>query len=240
LTTARTALALLAGALALVGCTDWGGYDLDVAAGKVPQLATMRSSVIPDPYQMPLTPPAGTVPVGHPLGDVPAPFTQLQLDSVGRVMTSPFPASEAVLARGRMQYVNNCAVCHGPAGDGNGPVTGQGKFPMQQSLVGPITAGRTDGYIYGVIVAGRGMMPPYGPRLTNADRWAIVHYVRGLQRAAGATPSPGTTPAAVTTAPAPGGAGSQVAAPGGPTAPPAAPPAAAPAGPDSAAPQGPR
>jgi hypothetical protein len=74
LTSARlTPLSLLAAGVLLAGCTDWAGYDIDVAAGKVPQLATMRRSVIPDPYEMPRLPAEGTVPVAHPLGDVPGP-----------------------------------------------------------------------------------------------------------------------------------------------------------------------
>jgi mono/diheme cytochrome c family protein len=214
----RTLAALAASAAVLAGCTDWAGYDVDVAAGKVPQLATMRTSVIPDPYQMPRLPPEGSVPVVHPLGDVPAPYTSAQLDSVAPTLTSPWPAGAApanVLARGREQYAYNCAVCHGGAGAGNGPVVGQGKFPFAPAINGAATAGRSDGYIYAVIDVGRGLMPAYGPRMTHADRWAVVAYVRQLQRQGGATPSaagtvtqtppqqtqppPGTAPAGATT-----------------------------------------
>jgi hypothetical protein len=68
-----------------------------------------------------------------------------------------------------------------------------------------------------VVDVGRGMMPAYGERLTHLDRWAVVEYVRELQRRAGAvpqavigpvgapapaTPAPQTAPAAATT---PGG-----------------------------------
>jgi hypothetical protein len=57
---------------------------------------------------------------------------------------------------------------------------------------------RTDGYIYGMIRVGRGLMPPYGHQVAHFDRWNIVNYVRQLQRNAG---TPGM-PAAAT----PGGA----------------------------------
>ena len=213
MTTASRSLAALLAALALAGCTDWAGYDLDVASGKVPQLANMRRSVIPDPYAMPRSPAEGTVPVSHPLGDIPGPYTSLQLDSAAATLTNPYTArTPGVLERGRLQYETNCSVCHGPAGAGDGtvvkPVTAGGKshtrFPFAPPLASGAAVGRSDGYIYGVIDVGRGLMPPYGPRMTHADRWAVVTYVRQLQGAAGATPPPAVPQAPNATAPAPG------------------------------------
>ena len=61
-TAKRLALAAAAATLGLAACTDWAGYDLDVASGKVPQLANMRRSVIPEPYAMPRLPAPNAVP----------------------------------------------------------------------------------------------------------------------------------------------------------------------------------
>jgi len=41
---------------------------------------------------------------------------------------------------------------------------------------------RPDGYIYGVVMLGKNAMPSYAPDLDESDRWAVVHYVRILQR----------------------------------------------------------
>ncbi len=237
----RAALALLVAAPVLASCTDWAGYDIDVASGKVPQLANMRRSVIPDPYAMPRLPAPGTVPSQNPMGEVPAHFTSLQLDSVAPTLRNPYsPADEAVLARGRLQFANNCAICHGPAGAGDGPVvkpiTGadgkpHARFPFAPTLVGGTAPGRSDGYIYAVIAAGRGLMPSYGERLTHADRWAIVNYVRALQAQAGAT-LPAAQPAAApaSTAPAAPATGGATAPAPAQTQPAGAQPAPAPAG----------
>jgi mono/diheme cytochrome c family protein len=241
LTTAeRLALAaLVATGLGLSACTDWAGYDIDVASGKIPQLANMRRSVRPDPYAMPRLPAPGAVASTSPMGSTPAPFTSLQLDSVAATLRNPYAggAPQTVLARGQTEFQNNCFVCHGPEGAGNGPVvqpaTGAdgktySRFPGAPAINSAVTAAKADGYIYGVITAGRGLMPPYGPRLREADRWAVVEYVRTLQSRAGNTPhragaAPGGS-AAITGAPNPG---TSPAAPAGP-APATAPVTAAP------------
>lgn len=197
------ALATTAALLASAACTDWAGYDLDRASGAVPAFSTMRDDVSPDPYQMVREPVPGTVPVLHPMGDVPAPYTQAQLDSVAPTLTNPLRATPEVLARGERVYANNCAVCHGDGGAGNGPVVdAQTKFPFAPAINGAATAGRSDGYLYAVIDVGRNFMPPYGTRITHLDRWAVVTYLRRLQGASGDAAQP--APAAP--APAPGAA----------------------------------
>ena len=183
------ALAAIAG-LALAGsaCTDWAGYDLDYFWDALPVLSTMRGSVTYDPYDMPRLPAPNSVPLATGNGDVPGPFTQLQLDSAAATLTNPFAGSAdpTVLARGQAVYTSQCFACHGPTGAGNGPVVGVGKFPTAPAINGAATAGRSDGYIYGVIAVGRGLMPAYGERVTHNDRWAVVSYLRALQRQGGA------------------------------------------------------
>jgi hypothetical protein len=81
-----------------------------------------------------------------------------------------------------MYYQINCAVCHGDAGAGDGPVTKLGMPGI--SLVNDVTKARTDGYIFGMIRNGRGLMPSYN-RIEEPDRWDVVNYLRGLQGLAG-------------------------------------------------------
>jgi mono/diheme cytochrome c family protein len=99
-------------------------------------------------------------------------------------LANPVPADSASVSRGRIQYQINCAVCHGPAGAGDGPVA---KIGMQSGLVPPpIGAGSnaattlSDGYLFAIIRNGRGTMPPYN-RIEEPDRWDIVNYMRTLQ-----------------------------------------------------------
>ena len=192
---ARKARALtVVGALAVVGsaCTDWAGYDLDYFWDAIPALSTMRSSVTFDPYDMPRLPPPNSVPLSTGNGDVPPPFAQIALDSAAATLVNPLAgnADPAVLARGQQVFNTQCFSCHNTDGAGNGPVVGPGKFPMGPAINGAATAGRSDGYIYAVIAVGRGLMPAYGERVTHNDRWAVVNYVRQLQRGGGAPAAP--------------------------------------------------
>lgn len=185
----------LAGLLAmgLSGCTDWAGYDLDYAWGYIPALATLRGSVAYDPYELPRLPAEHTIPVASPIGDVPPRFTQAQLDSAAATLSSPFGPNPApaVLARGEEVYRNQCYACHGPQGAGDGPVVGPGKYPFAPALNDGTANARSDGYLYGIIAVGRGLMPPYGERIAHLDRWAVVSYVRQLQRGGTTSQQPG-------------------------------------------------
>jgi mono/diheme cytochrome c family protein len=103
------------------------------------------------------------------------------IDSMAGV-PNPTPISDASLLNGRKYFQINCAVCHGDAGMGDGPATKLGIPGI--SLVTDITKARTDGYIFGMIRNGRGMMPSYN-RIEEPDRWDVVNYLRGLQGMAG-------------------------------------------------------
>jgi mono/diheme cytochrome c family protein len=99
------------------------------------------------------------------------------IDSMANV-ANPHAASRASLDNGRKHYQINCAVCHGVAGKGDGAAVRFG-VPAP-NLLGPVTKGRTDGYLYGMIRNGRGLMPNY-VRIEDDDRWDVVNYLRALQ-----------------------------------------------------------
>jgi mono/diheme cytochrome c family protein len=104
-------------------------------------------------------------------------------------------------AAGDSLFGTYCSVCHGESGNGRAPITS--RFPAP-SLLTDQARGASDGYIYGMIRFGRGLMPRYGDKVYRPeDRWAIVNHVRRLQ-AAGAPTASG--PAAIAPAPAGGGA----------------------------------
>lgn len=129
-------------------------------------------------YSVPIT---GTQLAGYQVSYQPLPGT---IDSIAAAVTNPVPVSDSSLANGRRYYAINCAVCHGDTGAGNGPAT---KYNMPGiNLLTDLTKARNDGYIYGMMRNGRGLMPNYN-RIEELDRWDVVNYVRALQAGTAAT-----------------------------------------------------
>ncbi len=180
----RLATVVVASLLASA-CTDAAGYDLDYIMSRAPFVSTMRTTVSIESQVIPRLPPVGSVAYASPNGVDVRPFDQTELDSFAAGLVNPLPASPEVIARGAAVYGHTCFVCHGANGAGNGPVVGAGKFPLGPALNNAAAAGRADGYLYGVMRVGRGLMPAYADRVSDADRWAVVHYLRQLQGAAG-------------------------------------------------------
>jgi mono/diheme cytochrome c family protein len=165
----------------------------------------MRDSRSFDPYENTIAPPENSVPfasgnntpgpgrlnTGQPEpGLMPAPFAQADLFSpVVQNLPNPVPPDPTSLERGEVLFNRFCAVCHGAAGVGAQANIIE-KFPLLigYNLSGPVVAGFTDGYIYGIMRVGRGLMPPYGHQISHFDRWNIVNYIRVLQGQAGNTP----------------------------------------------------
>lgn len=97
---------------------------------------------------------------------------------------NPVPPDARSLENGRKLFTINCLPCHGEKADGMGPIVKYGFVPINLTL--DVTKNRTDGYIFGMIRNGRGLMPTYN-RIEEQDRWDIVNYLRGLQGKLGTT-----------------------------------------------------
>jgi hypothetical protein len=99
---------------------------------------------------------------------------------------NPLPLTRQLLDRGEQRYQINCMPCHGPVGDGKGITSKYNMFSManfhDQRLVN-----MADGEIFNTITYGKNLMGAYGPNVTVEDRWAIIYYVRALQRSQLAT-----------------------------------------------------
>lgn len=98
----------------------------------------------------------------------------------------PVPVTREFMAMGREKYELFCTICHGRTGDGNGITKSYGiiatpSYHMERYYEQP------DGQIYNTIANGYNTMGAYGKKLSIEERWAVVAYVRALQRARTAT-----------------------------------------------------
>jgi mono/diheme cytochrome c family protein len=97
-------------------------------------------------------------------------------------------ASPGLLALGRSRFRIFCGACHGTGGYGGSVVAANMTERRPPSLRTPVMAALPDQLIYTVIVNGFGRMPPYAGELTERERWAVVAWLRQLQRAPSAAP----------------------------------------------------
>jgi mono/diheme cytochrome c family protein len=98
----------------------------------------------------------------------------------------PFALDAAVMARGRVAYDAFCSHCHGLTGGGDGVVVQRG-YTKPPVLYDERVKGLAAGHIFDVITSGFGAMPDHASQIKVTDRWAIVAYVRALQRSASGT-----------------------------------------------------
>jgi len=123
-------------------------------------------------HQMPV---AGTVPRGY----LPDPFKD-DPEAMGKLMINPLPRTADVFATGKLQFDSKCSACHGFYGQGDSRL--HGKFPAGPTLHSNKVKDWSDGRLYHVITFGQNVMPAYAKQLTKDERWAIIHYIRALQR----------------------------------------------------------
>ena len=128
------------------------------------------------------TPVPGTVPRGF------TPYRYAVEDSLlaQKELVNPLPRTAEVLGRGERVFMTYCVVCHGPKGDGQGYIVP--KFPMPPSLLSAKVTNWPDGRIYHIATRGQNLMPSYASQILPEDRWAVIHYVRALERAANPLP----------------------------------------------------
>jgi mono/diheme cytochrome c family protein len=136
---------------------------------------------------------AGTVAVGELHDD-----DHLYRGKLGPNFASTFPsqiqATEETMARGQERFGIYCTPCHGFTGEGNGMVAQRAEL-LQSTGAGkgmawvPPTNINQDylrqqpvGQLFDSITNGVRNMPAYGPQISTEDRWAIVMYLRALQR----------------------------------------------------------
>jgi len=155
-------------------------------------------------------PVAGTIPIGYEMprpatgpspGAPPAPSNlppgELSFSGAGDYHSTgkmggnwgtgiPMEVNVQFMERGAARFNINCAICHGPTGAGDGIVKQYGMATIVSIIDDRIT-NMSDGEIFNTITHGKNTMMSYGGSVTVNDRWAIIAYLRALQRSQRAT-----------------------------------------------------
>jgi mono/diheme cytochrome c family protein len=98
----------------------------------------------------------------------------------------PVPVTPQLLQRGRERFSITCAMCHGATATGNGITKSYGLATVV-TLQDDRIRKMSDGEIFNTITNGKNTMMAYGPNIMVQDRWAIIAYLRALQRSQNAT-----------------------------------------------------
>jgi hypothetical protein len=144
-------------------------------------LPQSKSEVFSDGFTM-RPPVEGTVARGF----IPYEYKGLK-DSAVINLSNPLPYSKVVIAKGKTKFDTYCSPCHGYFGKGDTRLHDQ--FPKPPTLHSDKVRNWSDGNIYHVITNGQNIMPSYEKQINRDDRWAIVHYIRVLQRSQNAKDS---------------------------------------------------
>ena len=139
--------------------------------------------------------PAGAVPFGRSATQADPAFLKaddfhydgkLPDGTFGRGFPASLEITGAFIERGQNRYQIYCSPCHGTLGDGNGITKSYGMLTTP-TYHDDRLRGMAEGEIFNTITHGKNTMMSYADKLSPDDRWAVVAYVRALQRAAHGT-----------------------------------------------------
>lgn len=176
-------LALATLAALLLGCDgrqnlvplDWG-LDRMIEQPRADPYGP--SAAFPDGAAM-QPPPFGSVPWRAPVGREAILYGTVAGEPVDRI---PLPIDRPLLERGRVRFERFCAPCHGIDGSGGTVVARNMERVRPPSFHSETIRSRPAGHLYRVVSEGYGMMPRYAWQLGIEERWAVVAWVRVLQR----------------------------------------------------------
>ncbi len=162
------------------------------ADGRGPRMPV--ASTIPIGYEMPQAKTIAT-----PAAALPVPQTRSHLSfsastdyrDTGKMGANwgtgiPLQVTPDLLRRGQERFNITCAMCHGATASGNG-ITKQYGLTTVVSLQDDRIRKMADGEVFNTITNGKNTMMAYGPTITVDDRWAVIAYLRALQRSHAAT-----------------------------------------------------
>ena len=96
-------------------------------------------------------------------------------------VANPLANNSAATNAGAILFKNQCFVCHGSKGKGDGPA-GMSLSPRPANLQSARVASETDGSLFWKISTGHSPMPSFKATLSEKERWEVVNFIRSLQK----------------------------------------------------------
>jgi mono/diheme cytochrome c family protein len=119
----------------------------------------------------PLPPPALSIPIEGPIS----------IPGLG-APENPVAADETSVARGGELFAIHCQMCHGPGGEGNGPIAPFLVNFKPANLTQGIVQDKSDGALFLTVTNGvTDRMPALNENLTVRERWDVINYIRTLK-----------------------------------------------------------
>ncbi len=163
-------------------------YVPDMAYSRAYETYADHSNLAQEGINYTNLPVAGTIARGE---EFPFPLTKdMPGDTVNyaasKLIKSPIDSlSKKDYVEAERLYLINCAICHGPKLDGNGPLYkgGDGPYPAKPAtLVGDATyEAMPEGQMFYSIMYGKNLMGSYASQLTRKQRWQIIRYIKMKQ-----------------------------------------------------------
>ena len=94
---------------------------------------------------------------------------------------NPLDGNTEVLKDAKKLYVSMCAPCHGEKGKGDGPAAAA-LNPKPADHSSKAIQAETDGSLFYKMTTGRGPLQSFRTKLTDAQRWSLVNYIRTLKK----------------------------------------------------------
>jgi mono/diheme cytochrome c family protein len=94
--------------------------------------------------------------------------------------TNPLKSDASAIADGKKLFGSQCILCHGKDGDGKGELAADMKLNLRDYHDVAALKNMTDGELFYILSKGKGDMPSQDDRLTEAQRWHLISYIRSL------------------------------------------------------------
>ena len=156
------------------------------ADGRGPRMPV--NGTVPIGYEMPKGQPAAGAAESHSTDSFSVGTDYIATGKMGSNWGTgiPVPVTPQLLQRGHERFNITCSMCHGATASGNGITKSYGLATVV-TLQDDRIRKMSDGEIFNTITNGKNTMMAYGPNIMVQDRWAIIAYLRALQRSQGAS-----------------------------------------------------